>query len=71
MMRHNSEPEPPFLDLDARPQPIRLPMSQTAVVVVDMQNDFAMAGANASHCSQQQALNQQLTDDLKPRGSEG
>jgi ureidoacrylate peracid hydrolase len=44
MIRRNSEPEPQFLDLDARPQPIRLPMSQTAVMVIDMQNDFAMAG---------------------------
>jgi ureidoacrylate peracid hydrolase len=34
----------PFVEVAARPQPFRLATATTAVVVVDMQNDFASAG---------------------------
>jgi ureidoacrylate peracid hydrolase len=44
MRKDSSDVHAGFITLEARPQPIHLPLSQTAVLVVDMQNDFAMEG---------------------------
>jgi ureidoacrylate peracid hydrolase len=44
MNRDKSEIQEQFIELAARPQPICLPMSRTAVLVIDMQNDFALEG---------------------------
>ena len=43
---HENGPElrSEFVMLNARPQPIQLRISETAVIVVDMQNDFAVKG---------------------------
>jgi len=37
-------PGQPDVVVDARPEPVPIPLAKTAVVVVDMQNDFASAG---------------------------
>ena len=44
MTSNSSHSDHHSVSLDARPQPIQLPLSKTAVLVVDMQNDFAMKG---------------------------
>jgi ureidoacrylate peracid hydrolase len=45
---HHKTPDRKILsvNLDARPQSILLPLSQTAVLVVDMQNDFGVKGGH-------------------------
>jgi len=44
-MTHNtSTPKQLTVTVDARPQPIALPLSKTAILVVDMQNDFGSNG---------------------------
>jgi ureidoacrylate peracid hydrolase len=44
-VRHNSSDHSVLsVTLDARPQSITLPLSKTAVLVVDMQNDFGVKG---------------------------
>ena len=42
--RHRSDAQPLTITLDARPQPIALNLDKTAVLVVDMQNDFGVEG---------------------------
>ena len=49
MTRDSSDVQPLSVTLDARPQPITLPISQTAVLVVDMQNDYLTKGGLFDH----------------------
>ena len=44
MTMSSSGTQLPRILLDSRPQPIEMPLSKTAVLVVDMQNDYGSAG---------------------------